>query len=272
MNNDSLQYLRALNTIVIPEEYTYWVHNTTYGKNENPQDKMFEEIPIDHFVVRGRMSFVERNARAIEAVEYGGFNRAAIAYMPNPRGKKIQIRVIMPKQFPTKAQKEKLGLSAKENADLRAEYNGLGDARHPKLKNGEKILIFATSQIDEISRKSIDIFYGVREQDLERYVESVRDLMINTQVKPYILPEKSNVEDTITAFRSSVGEAYSLENGGLSRYNINMEIGKNEEPKVSIYPGLLGEQYNNTSNADKRSAAKRVNDELNGDRKFGDEY
>ena len=50
---------------------------------------------------------------------------------------------------------------------------GYGDGRHPKLKYGEKIIIIGNSLTDEVSGKQVDIFYGVREQDIDLYYNEV---------------------------------------------------------------------------------------------------
>ena len=53
-----LEYLRKLDRIIIPEEFTYFVHNTQFGKNEKKTDRMWEKIPTDSFTINKEMSFV----------------------------------------------------------------------------------------------------------------------------------------------------------------------------------------------------------------------
>lgn len=186
-----LEYLRLLDKVVIPEEFTYFVHNTLQGKNKESYDRMWEEMPTDSFTVKREMSFVERDSRVREALDYGGVIRAANSYRVSPNGRAFQIRVLMPKQRLTKEQEEELKITPEEKKLLDMEYRGLGDNRHPKLKNGEKVYIFASSKQDEISGQNIDILYGIREQDIERYARAVHKTLKREDLNRYTMPDRT---------------------------------------------------------------------------------
>lgn len=219
-----LEYLRKLDKIVIPNEFTYFVHNTLFGRKEKEFDKMWEEIPTDSFTVKREMSFVDRDARVMEALDYGGLKKASNSYGVNPRGKNFQIRVIMPQKSLTPEQLKALQISPEEKKVLEMEYRGLGDNRHPKLKNGEKIYIFASTTKDEISNKEIDILYGIREQDIERYARIVQRLLQLEQVQPFELSDRtingvSNREVAKFDYEKAIKAPYMLKRDpDLSRY------------------------------------------------------
>ena len=227
-----LEYLRKLDRIVIPEEFTYWVHNTLYGINESRFDRMWETLPTNYFVVRREMSFVERDDRVKEAFDYGGVEKASNSYTVNKKGKNFQIRVIMPKRSLTPKKRQELGISDEENNLNELEYRGLGDFRHPKLKNTEKIYIFGSSETDEISGQKIDILYGIREQDIERYAKLVQRSLTELKEKPnsgmFTLPSQTldykygDGEEKRSAakagYQNAVKATYSLKKGNMSRY------------------------------------------------------
>lgn len=223
-----LTYLRNLDTIVIPEEFTYWVHNTLYGRNEKRFDKMWEALPTNFFTVRREMSFVERDDRVRAAFDYGGVEKAANSYAVNKRGKNFQIRVLMPKMNLTPKQMQDLGITEEEKRVNNLEYRGLGDNRHPKLKKDEKIYIFASSEIDEISGQKIDILYGIREQDLERYAKLVHKSLEQQSLSSFTLPKQTldykwgDGDEKRSAakagFKKAVASTYTLKKGNMLRY------------------------------------------------------
>ncbi len=232
-NQSYLEYLKKLDKIVIPNEFTYFVHNTLFGKNEKKFEEMWEKIPIDTFTVKREMSFVERNSRVEEALDYGSLKKAKNSYTVNPRGKNFQIRVIMPKRFLSPEQLDSLEITPEEKELLEQEYRGLGDMRHPKLKNGEKIYIFASSTEDEISNENIDILYGIREQDIERYAKLVQKILQQESVQLFELPDrtKNGLVDRETAqsdYFEAIKTPYILKRDpDLSRYTRTQILDQN---------------------------------------------
>ena len=178
---DALNYLYSLDKIIMPPQFTYFNHCTSFQAEALQRNmvlkKSWTQIPIDGFVVRKEMSFTERNQRIETALGYGGKERASTTYGV-PRGAKaFIIRVIMPKKDLRKEDQDKLGFDEEYIRVLKQEYMGLGDMRHPKLRNGEHILMFASSTVDEVSGETIDILYGIREQDIIRYANTVREVL-----------------------------------------------------------------------------------------------
>lgn len=182
---EAINYLRGLDAIIIPTQYTYFHHSTSY-QAEAIQMKEFlkkswTRMPIDEFTIKREMSFVERTERIREALEYGSRKRANLIYSKPKNSKEFSIRVIMPKLRLSDEDKEKLGITPERFKRLAYEYRGLGDGRHAKLGHGEHIIMFACSQIDEVSEEKADILYGIREQDLIPYAKTV---MAALEIKP----------------------------------------------------------------------------------------
>jgi hypothetical protein len=70
-------------------------------------------------------------------------------------------------------------------------HMGLGDQRHAKLGHGEKIIIIGNLMEDEISGKKIDVFYGIRECDLDMYLNDV----VRTINEGYSLDTRPNLSN-----------------------------------------------------------------------------
>ena len=195
---EALQYLQSIDQIIMPPQFTYFNHCTSFQAEALQKNKLFQkswtQIPIDGFVIKKEMSFTERNQRIDEALGYGGKEKAGIQYaMPNG-AKAFIIRVIMPKKNLSPEDKEKIGIDEVYNRTLQQEYMGLGDGRHPKLRHGEHILMFASSTIDEVSGQKIDILYGVREQDVIRYATAVKEaLSIQNSYEECVIPTPERV-------------------------------------------------------------------------------
>ncbi len=175
--NEAISYLRSLDKIYIPSDYTYWHHNTYFQdraeKSKTGYSKAWEEMPYEDFYVQYSMSFVEREDRIKEAYDYGGPEKANISYAHPLNSKTFAIRVIMLKPFlPADIYKD-ASLTEDEIMMLQKEYRGLGDMRHPKLAGKEHIIMIGASTVDEVSGKPLDILYGVREQDAIAYASSV---------------------------------------------------------------------------------------------------
>ncbi len=188
---DALNYLKSLDTIIIPIDYTYFHHNTSYvpiNEKTSYNRKSWNEIPINGFVIKSEMSFEERDQRIKEALDYGSVNYASTVYAMPKGAMPFSIRVIIPKLD------NKLGLSDEYQKQLLREYRGLGDMRHSKLGNGEKIYMFACSRKDEVSGKNIDILYGVRSQDIIMYASKVyEELSKNLNYPEPIMPKAYKV-------------------------------------------------------------------------------
>lgn len=244
-----LNYLRKLDKIVIPREFTYWVHNTLYGKDDK---RMWDTLPTDSFVVNREMSFVDRDSRAMEAIDYGGLYKASLSYSRNKLGKNFQIRVIYPKERLSEDQVRELGMTPEEVALNKHEYNGLGDRRHPKLKGGEKVYIFASHTMDEMSRQPIDILYGVREQDIERYAQMVQKTIIRYPLEQFTLTDRTlnyrmgsgiNRNTAQADYYDSVNSPYFLKRDkDLSRYKSRNVLTKDGKV-IMAQPSPFEQEY-----------------------------
>ncbi len=174
---EAIQYLRSLDFICLPEKFTYFHHNACYIPPYDQQDgknhKAWNNIPTEDFYVNWSLSCVERDKRIEEALSYGGLDKASISYAPEPGSKLFSIRIIMPKNNLSAEEYQSLGMSGEEIKKLKFEYAGLGDIRHTKLANKEHIIMIGNITQDEVSGKDIDILYGVREQDIIAYANSV---------------------------------------------------------------------------------------------------
>ena len=179
---EALEYLRSLNTIVMPVQFTYFNHCTSFQAEAiqatQVLKKSWTQIPTEDFVIRREMSFVERTERIEEALDYGRVDEAAICYAMPKGAKPFIIRVIMPKKHLSIDDRRKLDIDEVYYQKLWKEYLGLRGGRHPRLGHGEHIFMFASSTKDEVSGQSVDILYGVREQDIIRYANAVREALI----------------------------------------------------------------------------------------------
>ena len=188
----ALEFLKNLDFIIMPKQFTYFNHCTHYKPSEN-----WDELPIEEFTIRKEMSFLERRRRIIEGLDKGSVEEIDVTYTPSIDSKPFIIRVIMPKQNLSKQDLIDLDIDDEYYKKLRLEHNGLmGGYSHPKLASGEKIHIFACSTVDEVSKKTIDIFYGVREQDVLRYANTVyNELTKKSSYDEPIMPKSKNDRD-----------------------------------------------------------------------------
>ena len=191
---EALAYLQSIDRIVFPVQYTYFNHCTCYTpphlKTSNNK-KSWSELPIPGFTIRREMSFKERDERIAEALDYGSVTHAGISYAMAPNSIPFIIRVVIPKL------NSGLNLSPEYQRRLQYEYRGLGDGRHAKLGHGEKIYTFASTKQDEVSGQAIDIFYGIREQDLIMYANTVyEELQKKPTYAPPIMPTAKKVPGT----------------------------------------------------------------------------
>lgn len=71
---EDLKYLRNLDRIIIPKEFTYWCHNTMYKPKEDclteSDKRCWNDIPTDSFILKKEMSFVTRVQRVDSALDY----------------------------------------------------------------------------------------------------------------------------------------------------------------------------------------------------------
>lgn len=198
--SEAKAYLSNLSSVVVPKEYTYFLHCTAFELPEEAAkikyNRSWTQLPLDNFTIYREMSFVERKDRVYSALQYGGLNNAMTSYAKTPTSKPFQIRVIIPKRNLSDEEKTKLELTKEEYQKLLLAHSG-GDYRHPKLKHGEIIEIFATSFIDEVTQTQEDIFYGIRQQDLIKYVQLVsRELELQENIPSNTIP--TNKEEYAT--------------------------------------------------------------------------
>lgn len=179
-HEDALKFLKVNKNIVVPPEYTYLVHNTSYkpdyGMGEDDiKKRSWSKIPNKEFVIKQEMSFVERLERMRAALAHGSLDRASVDYANPTDALPFQIRVIYPSRQLTKEQQVLMNISDERYKEIKYCHLGLGDGRHAKLKKDEKIHIFACTQMDEASRKKIDIVYGVCDKDIVAYSNMVKN-------------------------------------------------------------------------------------------------
>lgn len=176
---EKIEFLRKIDSIIIPLNFTYFHHSTSYIptriKEKLIQGKYIRSwttLPQNEFVIKSEMSFVERDARIKEVFDYKRpLSEASIMYALPDYSKPFCIRVIIPKL--STVMRNLLPVSEEYKKEFQKLYYGYGDGRHPKLKNGERIILIGSSIVDEISGKMVDIFYGVRECDIDLYFNSV---------------------------------------------------------------------------------------------------
>ena len=171
---EDLKYLRSLDRIIIPKEFTYWCHSTMYKPASDcvttSDKRCWNEIPTDNFTMRREMSFVTRTQRVNTALDYG--NKPATTYANTADSFPFQIRVLQPKHEFVKE------LYPSEE-DVRRHYfceRGLGDGRHPKLPSKTEVYIISFAQTDDVSDGEIDIVYGVTKEDISIIADLVRKL------------------------------------------------------------------------------------------------
>lgn len=190
---EAINYLKSLNGIIMPVDFTYFNHCTSYLLPPSAQKstkKIWEDFPKDGFVIYREMSFTERDVRIISALEHGGADKASIRYSaPSQPHLPFIIRVIMPKRH------NNLNLSEANQKELDIIYSGYGDNRHPKLPNGTSIFMFACSNFDEVSGKEVDILYGIRSKDVIMYANKVYEEMQKQDIYPYAqMPEVEEID------------------------------------------------------------------------------
>lgn len=193
--SDKLEFLRKLDNIIVPQEYTYLNHCTSFIpsdiKNRCKEGKYIHnwtELPVLDFTVKREMSFVERDDRIKGVLLHRRpLSGASITYQLPDYSKPFIIRVLFPKrQF---IRNGIIPVSEEQKKRIEEIYKG-GDFRHPKLFNNEKIYIFGYALEDEISNKRVDVFYGICEKDLDLYYKYV----VKTLKESYQLDSSVNLD------------------------------------------------------------------------------
>ncbi len=197
----ALQYIRQCNCIILPSLYTYWCHSSLYNPYGQSVGKIWCSLPTDIIEVKHELSMLSRAQRFKYTIEHKDLDYAPINYKgnTNPALKYFQLKVVMPKSRLTEDEKKSFGKDQQYFVDLYRAYSGLGDGRHPKLPNKTKIYIFGYMKTDEMSGKPIDTVWGVREEDLINYANSVQRELYKTHEKyGYIPTNKTQLFPTVT--------------------------------------------------------------------------
>ncbi len=167
-----VEVLRGLNFIDLPSEYTYLNLDTYYQspdeKRKNIDSQAITNIPLEHYTFDGLVSFETREQRA---KRFRSNNSSFYRILPL-NSKPISMRIIIPKNTLSTFEKTKLNFNSAYEKELNLIYSGFGDHNEPKLFNTD-VTFFASSCYDEISDTYMDILYGVRNCDIEKYYNSV---------------------------------------------------------------------------------------------------
>ncbi len=184
-----LEYLRSLDQIIIPAEFTYWCHNTMYKPLEDQQGSLeqrrcWSSIPTSQFTVKGEMSFLGRVQRINHALDYN--DKPATSYANAQNSFPFQIRVLQPKmKYISTVYPDKV----KQSKQFYAE-RGLGDGRHPKLPHKTEVYVIGFSTVDEYSGDKIDIVYGVTADDISIIANKIKSVLSSETV----LQPNANIE------------------------------------------------------------------------------
>ncbi len=222
----ALQYIRQCNCIILPSLYTYWCHSSLYSPYGQSVGNVWSSLPTDVIEVKHEMSMLSRVQRFKYTIENKNLDYAPINYKvnKNPALKYFQLKVVMPKPRLTDDEKKSLGKDQQYFIDLSRAYCGLGDGRHPKLPNKTKIYIFGYMKTDEMSGKPIDTVWGVREEDLINYANSVQRELYRTQAK------YGSVPTSITPLFPNETKMYEFEaQRQLLNYGTNFKIERARE-------------------------------------------
>lgn len=244
---EKIEFLRKMNLIIVPFDFTYFHHSTSYispkikeRMTHGKYMRNWTSLPLNEFVIKGEMSFVERDDRIKETFDYRKpLSEANIIYNLPDYSKPFCIRVIIPKI--DSARKDILPISAEYKKEFEKIYRGYGDGRHPKLKGGEKIILIGTSMTDEVSGKIVDIFYGVRECDIELYYNCVMETIKNG----YSIDANVNLLsfDKYGRYTNFYPQSYSIEKSS----NMNRYIGSPSEFEMELFEDYKDDLNNNDS-------------------------
>lgn len=187
---EALSIIKNLKEVIIPQEFTYLNHSSSVmmaeEKERTGNRQSWTYIPIDSFTIKKDMSFITREQRLKYVAEkYGNPLAAPISYTPNRDiSLPFEIKVLFPQRNLTKAERDKLGIDDKGFQKLIWSHDGLGDYRHPKLSNKTEVIIFGSSQIDDITGTDIDVVYGVPKEFLIVYAQRVSEEYLKLKGRP----------------------------------------------------------------------------------------
>lgn len=233
---EKINFLRNLDGIIIPYDFTYLHHSTSYipkdlkNRTVNKGNiKNWTILPYNEFVIRKEMSFVTRDNRIEEVItQKKPLTTANIIYNLPDYSKPFCIRIIIPKI--NAVIENKISVSNEYKKELQKIYNGYGENRYPKLKGGEKIILIGSSTKDEISGKTIDIFYAIREFDIDLYIKSIAE----TIKSGYIENSEVNLQ---------IFDKYG-KNIDFYPYSYSIEKNKTEERYIGVPSEFEQELYN----------------------------
>ena len=183
--DEKIEFFRSLDSVIIPHDWTYFHHSTSYMPTHIKERfdagkyaRCWTTVPTEDFTIRREMSFVDRDSRIKDALDYRKpMSELSVLYNLPDYAKPFCIRVIIPKI--TRVRDGSLPVSEDYKREHERIYSGYGDWRHAKLTDKEKIIIIGRSTTDEVSGKSVDILYGIRECDVDLYYNSLVDALIN---------------------------------------------------------------------------------------------
>lgn len=229
---EAIEYLKSLEDIIMPPQFTYFNHCTVYQSKslKNPRYQSWTELPLGEVILNKEMSFKDRNMRITQALEKGSLEDAEIYYAKLDNSKNFMLRVIIPNANLSIDDKTELGIDEVYQTKLIQEHRGFGTDPHPKLKTGEKLLVFASSTVDEISGKKIDVFYAIREQDAIMYAKKVAsELEKQSKYSTAILPTSSIYDGTYDFDKHTYAIKKSKD---FSRYTETKIIGDSENGPI----------------------------------------
>lgn len=166
---ESLDYLKNQDCVIIPENYTYWVHNTSFNLPEykSKYDKSWEAIPTKEFTV-GKDMKCEAAYDIIMDMVHHKRQKPTSRFIIPARAMPFRIIIVQPRHSHLK------DICSKDDLKLRyAEEDGLGEFRQPKVVEGTKFVVFACKNRDTKENEP-DTIYAVREQDLDDYVSELK--------------------------------------------------------------------------------------------------
>lgn len=235
IQNEKIKLLRNMNSIIIPSLFTYFHHSTSYIPQELKERSVrgkymrnWTSLPKEEFTILNEMSFVERDDRIRETLDYNKpLTSTPIMYTIDDYSKPFCIRILMPKL--ESVMNDALPINEDYKNEYFQLYYGYGDGRHPKLKDGEKIIIIGNSLKDEVSGKVVDIFYGIREIDLDMYYNEVIKTIKNGYTED--LSVNLLTKDEFGRYTNFYPQSYSIPKDS----NPNRYIGAHSEFEEELY-------------------------------------
>lgn len=166
---ENLDYLKNQDCVIIPENYTYWVHNETFNLPEykGRYDASWEAIPTKEFTAGKNMKCESAYDIFRDMVHHK--RKKPMSMCITPSGSlPFRIVIVQPRH------NHLADICSADDLKLRYyEEDGLGEFRQPKVAEGTKFVVFACKNRDEKENEP-DIIYAVREQDLADYVAELK--------------------------------------------------------------------------------------------------